>query len=593
MKKQLLLFILMFQMMTLGVNAQSTTVYGTKISNYWYHWNPTGALTDTQVYDGWSALMFDVNAPRSGYTLKDGSWVSRVSNALIQNRVAIEGKSKYYFAPKGDIRITAQDGTTYTITPQGGTNTNTYNKLFTASGEQFTWDEATLGDVLGSHSIVYGGEGAGVFNNDILYAYANGKYTPIVRLTQEQDYSDYNSWSEAGALELIKYLPVGSTVYDFQYGSATENTVLYDVLNAIGYSNLSADGNDYSQCDFEHSYKNINRQLRAWLGYVKNDGNNVAQYVEQGKYDDDNKATILVSWMRPLNAYFLPAQMVDANTNSDNSIYLIDYLRLYDWRGDKPSRQGYMYDGNYWFWAFYNVNEIDVDLRPESILTNLGQQQAGVWVPLSSFPQNIRFCALDGSTGLQQYPFDFSSNQSFLRQENEAALEQYMGINPVNNSAKARFGGIRYENLGTSVLNATFLVPVTVRHEFGSVTTTLKIVLGSGGITEPVTTKCATPTIKIVDGKLKFTCGTEGVTFKTTYNIVGSADNVDGDEVILGGTATCQVSVYATKDGYEDSDVATADVEISWGKKGDVTGDGEVNVSDLVTTTNIIMGKDK
>ena len=304
-----LLFILMFQMMTLSVSAQSTATYGTKVSNYWYHWNPTGELTDTQVYNGWSALVFNVNAPMSGYTLKGERWISRVSNALIQNRVAVEGKSKYYFAPKGDISITAHDGTTYTITPQGDANTNSYNKLFTVGGEQFTWDEATLGDVLGSHSIVYGGEGAGVFNNDILYAYANGKYTPIVRLTQEQDFSDYNTWSEAGALELIKYLPVGSTAADVQAGSATENTVLYDVLNAIGYPNLSTDGNDYSQCDTEHSYKNISRQLRAWLGYVKNDGNNVAQYVEQGKYDDDNKATILVSWMRPINAYAVPAPM--------------------------------------------------------------------------------------------------------------------------------------------------------------------------------------------------------------------------------------------------------------------------------------------
>jgi hypothetical protein len=281
MKKQLLLFILMFQMMTLGINAQSTFVYKEKLSNYWYHWNPTGALNNSQVADGWSALVFNVDAPRSGYTFKNESWIGRVSNSLIQNRVAIEGKSKYYFAPK-DISVTAHDGTTYTITPQGDSNKNTYNKLFTQSGEQFTWNEATLGDVLGSNSIVYGGEGAGVFNNDILYAYSNGEYTPIARLTQEQDFSVTSTWSEAGSLELIKYLPVGSSVYDFLSGSATENTVLQDVLNAIGYPNLSADGNDYSQCDFEHSYKNINRQLRAWLGYVKNDGNNVAQYVEQG-----------------------------------------------------------------------------------------------------------------------------------------------------------------------------------------------------------------------------------------------------------------------------------------------------------------------
>lgn len=582
MKKQLL-FILMFQMMTLGISAQSTAVYGTKLNNYWYHWNPTGNLSDSQVYDGWSALVFDVNAPMGGNTLKGEKWVSRVCDALLQNRVAIEGKSKYYFAPKGDISITAQDGTTYTISPRGDSNQNTYNKLFTQGGDQFTWNEATLGDVLSSHSIVYGGDGAGVFNNDILYAYANGKYTPIVRLTQEQDYSVSSTWSEAGSLELVKYLPVGSTVYDFEAGNATENTVLYDVLNAVGYPNLSADGNDYSQCDFEHSYKNINRQLRAWLGYVKNDGNNVAQYVEQGKYDDDNKATILVSWMRPLNAYVEPVQMMDGNTG-ENYIYLIDYLRLYDWRGDKPD-SGYMYDDHCWFWGFYNVKEIDVDLRPGSVLTNLNQQQAGTWVPLSSVSQNIQLRTLDGSTGLRQYPLDLTS---YLSPDKEAYVEMYMGLKPVDYSRKALFGGVRYENLGSSVLNATILVPVTVRYEFGSVTTMMKLVIGNGGIT----TKCATPTINVVDGVLYFACDTEGVTFKWNYQFDAGNAEGNGAKAILGGTTNCTVSVYATKDGCEDSDVATANVEVAWGKKGDANADGVVNVADLVTTTNIIMGKD-
>lgn len=582
MKKQLL-FILMFQMMTLGISAQSTAVYGTKLSNYWYHWNPTGNLSDSQIYDGWSALVFDVNAPMGGNTLKGEKWVSRVCDALLQNRVAIEGKSKYYFAPKGDISITTQDGTTYTISPRGDSNQNTYNKLFTQGGDQFTWNEATLGDVLSSHSIVYGGDGAGVFNNDILYAYANGKYTPIVLLTQEQDYSVSSTWSEAGSLELVKYLPVGSTVYDFEAGNATENTVLYDVLNAVGYPNLSADGNDYSQCDFEHSYKNINRQLRAWLGYVKNDGNNVAQYVEQGKYDDDNKATIFVSWMRPLNAYVEPVQMMDGNTG-ENYIYLIDYLRLYDWRGDKPD-SGYMYDDHCWFWGFYNVKEIDVDLRPGSVLTNLNQQQAGTWVPLSSVSQNIQLRTLDGSTGLRQYPFDLTS---YLSPDKEAYVEMYMGLKPVDYSRKALFGGVRYENLGSSVLNATILVPVTVRYEFGSVTTMMKLVLGNGGIT----TKCATPTINVVDGVLYFACDTEGVTFKWNYQFDAGNAEGNGAKAILGGTTNCTVSVYATKDGCEDSDVATANVEVAWGKKGDANADGVVNVADLVTTTNIIMGKD-
>ena len=117
-----------------------------------------------------------------------------------------------------------------------------------------------------------------------------GKYTPIARLTQEQNASDYNSQMYAGTLELIHYLPVGSTYEDVLAGQAEENTVLYDVLNAIGYATRDPFDKDYSQYDINYSMSNLNRQLRAWIGYVKNDGNNVAQYVEQKQYDDDNKA---------------------------------------------------------------------------------------------------------------------------------------------------------------------------------------------------------------------------------------------------------------------------------------------------------------
>lgn len=111
--------------------------------------------------------------------------------------------------------------------------------------------------------------------------------------------------------------------------------------------------------------------------------------------------------------------------------------------------------------------------------------------------------------------------------------------------------------------------------------------------TDPGIKKCATPTITTVNGKVSFECETEGVTFKSSYTFNTGNTDADSKEIILAGTTTCQVSVYAMKEGYENSDVATANVEIAWGKKGDTNGDGEVNVGDLVTTTNIIMGKDE
>ena len=112
------------------------------------------------------------------------------------------------------------------------------------------------------------------------------------------------------------------------------------------------------------------------------------------------------------------------------------------------------------------------------------------------------------------------------------------------------------------------------------------------GLSGTETQKCATPTIKIVGGEVAFECETEDVTYKATYQLDNAVNNIDGEKVVLAGTTNCVVSVYATKEGYEDSDIATAKVEIAWGKKGDVNQDGEVNVGDIVTVTNIMAGKD-
>ena len=97
--------------------------------------------------------------------------------------------------------------------------------------------------------------------------------------------------------------------------------------------------------------------------------------------------------------------------------------------------------------------------------------------------------------------------------------------------------------------------------------------------------KCATPTVTLVAGKLTFSCETAGAVCH--YEITRSGD---GNTVALSSTSDYVVSVWATKDGYSDSDVATTTINM---KQGDTNGDGVVNVADLVTTTNIIMGKDE
>ncbi len=102
---------------------------------------------------------------------------------------------------------------------------------------------------------------------------------------------------------------------------------------------------------------------------------------------------------------------------------------------------------------------------------------------------------------------------------------------------------------------------------------------GEGGGDTPVTPedkKCATPTISYNNGKLTFNCDTDGA---ICQSIITDPDinSYSSNEVQLGVTYT--ITVYATKDGYKNSETATAtlcwiDVEP---KKEGIT-DGVANV---------------
>ena len=103
-------------------------------------------------------------------------------------------------------------------------------------------------------------------------------------------------------------------------------------------------------------------------------------------------------------------------------------------------------------------------------------------------------------------------------------------------------------------------------------------------------TKCATPTISVENGKVKFCCETEGVTYH--YNIVslGSKSGV-GNDVELKNSYS--VTVYATKENYINSDSVTAEIESVGAIKGDVNNDGDVNVADHVELSKIILKQEQ
>ena len=95
----------------------------------------------------------------------------------------------------------------------------------------------------------------------------------------------------------------------------------------------------------------------------------------------------------------------------------------------------------------------------------------------------------------------------------------------------------------------------------------------------PEPQKCAMPTITYENGKLKFSCETEGVEF--VYNITPPSAKA-GIGTDIGLPTTYKVTVYATKAGYDDSDVATKEINLGGGGAQDVNGDGIVDTQDVL-----------
>ena len=71
-----------------------------------------------------------------------------------------------------------------------------------------------------------------------------------------------------------------------------------------------------------------------------------------------------------------------------------------------------------------------------------------------------------------------------------------------------------------------------------------------------------------------------------------SSREFDGNDILVDGTYT--VTVVATKEGYEDSDAATYTIEMSEGSatlKGDIDGNGKVDIVDVTSLIDIVLGK--
>ena len=383
-----------------------TYAFGEIIPEYW--------KTLTGAENGNEAVIFDVKEPTNGGDIN--AFSRKVTSTLMGNAAKITATHKYYFVPEA---VTVGD---YTITPQSSAADVEYNTLYCKYvTDSHKFDKAKLQETLANCAVKYN---AGAFNNTTLYAVdKDGVYTPIATLN-----------SATSEITLNK-----------------DEEVTKEVLNKVGYM---------------LNNKNIQTELRSWVGVVAENSCNVAQYVKDGIF--------LTAWERPINLIDVATDpVIDANTNG-NCIYALDLFKLYDWRGYKAvesesdciANQSNMWGDHLWFWGYYNVKSITIDTTPKNVETTLG---GGNWTTLDKVSKDVELkCGNpDGNpTHLKEakeitYTNDLTSYNSA---DKNAALQAYMTEN------KAKFGTIWYYNNGGNVETFKVKVPVTITYEWGSFT---------------------------------------------------------------------------------------------------------------------------
>ena len=97
--------------------------------------------------------------------------------------------------------------------------------------------------------------------------------------------------------------------------------------------------------------------------------------------------------------------------------------------------------------------------------------------------------------------------------------------------------------------------------------------------------KCATPTITFADGKITATSATEGAQCEITGTLTSSLSGTNSFTPII----QLKVTAYATAEGYEQSEMATATFDLT--NVGDMNGDGKLSIEDVTKLVDKVLKK--
>lgn len=390
--------------LTAKVNNKKTTTYTFGEKNEKMYW-----------FDNGKVVQFDAVNPYNGGYL---STINRsVRSTLLKNIESFNAPMHHYYFVPGEITVTDEyTGKTYTLTPQSSASDVKYNQVFCkyVSTDVIAYKDAE------SHLATCALDiNQGAYADSILYL--KGTYEEVARINPT-----------TGEVKLQKT-------------PATKA-----VLNAVGYAKGT-----------EPLYK----QLHAHIG--------VATATSCGVVEKTLKDKFYATWHRPINIFKSVQPAVDANTDG-NTIKVFDCIKMYDWRGWKTAEteadcianQSNMWGDNYWFWAYYGVSGISVDLTKANVEIKFDGEDK--WVKLNTVTNKLE---LYGKTAAGKIVRDGVLKSTF----NLASYNVKAYNSLVEKALKANLGSIHYTNNGDVVKKFSVKVPVTITYEWGQIMTDVVI----------------------------------------------------------------------------------------------------------------------
>ena len=387
---------------------------------------PFGDQNSAYWFDNNKLVIFDVYNPADG---NDIDVINRsVRSTLLENKESFNAPNhRYYFIPKS-VEITSQSGVKYTLIPKSsnGLYNKVYCKLVTAPvADIHNYDDAAT--VLKTCALDLT---KGAYANNKLYAVSGGVETLVATINPT-----------TGEIKLQK------------------NAVTKAIFNAVGYAQ-----------DHANAYK----QLHAHVGIATGNACNVVEETTNDKF--------VASWLRPINLIKYTKPAVDAKTNG-NEINVLDCVKLYDWRGWNGTteteagcvaNESNMWDNHWWFWAYYNVNKITLDLRNTSVKTNMHNN---TWLTLDKVTSMLSLSAGKDLATAQKNTFvPFTFDLTGLNAADRNA--------EVKGKLNAAVGKIFYTNNGSVVKSFEITIPVVISYEWGDiqseVTITVDPTIGHG-----------------------------------------------------------------------------------------------------------------